>query len=363
MQKQHKILDLILNNWLLRHALFWIFFEFIFTMGMYKQGTPIQDHITRNLEFLPGFMMVVYPLLYFLIPKLLIKKKFLLFILGYALTLAVGIQYANLMGLNFGSYDRFSGVSWQRGMNALPFVNVCGLAATVKLIRFAFLQENRAVQARKQKAVAELELLKAQIHPHFLFNTLNNLFAHTLKKSSASSTIVLKLSDLLRFMVYESKDKFISLNDEINLINNYIDLEQLRYGQELEISRDVAGDLDGKLIIPLLLLPLIENAFKHGTSMQLDKKWIRLNIDVIGNTMHFILANSRDPDLQNQAVKGKTKGVGIHNVQRRLELIYPNQHTFSVSRYTDRFVVTLDIELDPDTRIRSKNNIENFQHS
>jgi LytS/YehU family sensor histidine kinase len=219
------------------------------------------------------------------------------------------------------------------------------------------------MQAKKQKSMAELELLKAQIHPHFLFNTLNNLFAHTLKKSSASSTIVLKLSDLLRFMVYESKDKFISLNDEINLINNYIDLEQLRYGSELEISRQMEGELNGKLIIPLLLLPLIENAFKHGTSMQLDKKWINLNINVEGNKMHFILANSRDPDMQNPSVKGKRKGVGIHNVQRRLELLYPGKHTFTVSGYPNRFVVNLDLQLDTDIRVKTNKTVENFQNS
>jgi hypothetical protein len=362
MQKQHKILDLILNKWWLRHALFWVFFEFMFGMGMYRGG-PVRDHIIRIIEFLPGFMMVVYPLLYFLIPKLLIKKRFLLFILGYSITLAAGIQYANLMELNFASYDGFSGVSWRKGKNALPFVNVSGLAATVKLIRFAFLQENRAIQAKKQKTIAELELLKAQIHPHFLFNTLNNLFAHTLKKSSASSTIVLKLSDLLRFMVYESKDKFISLSDEINLINNYIDLEQLRYGTELNILRRVGGDLDGKLIIPLLLLPIIENAFKHGTSLQLDKKWINLDINVEGNNLHFILANSRDPDMRSPSVKGKRKGVGIHNVQRRLELLYPDRHTLTVSEYADRFVVNIDLKLDIDTRVKTNMTVENFQTS
>lgn len=353
-----------MNNWLLRHSLFWICFEIYFMAGMFKPADlenplGLTGYIIQNIEFLPGFMMVVYPLLYFLIPKFLIKKKFILFVIGYAATIVAAFYYADMMKLNFTVYDPRAGINWKGGKNALPFVHVSALAATVKLIRYAFLQENRAHQAKKQKSVAELELLKAQIHPHFLFNTLNNLFAHTLKKSATSSAIVLKLSDLLRFMVYESKDQYISLNDEVNLINNYIDLEQLRYGQELEISLSIQGELDGKLIIPLLLLPLIENAFKHGTSMQLDKKWINLDISVEGSVMHFTLTNSRDAEMQSPAVKGKRKGVGIHNVERRLELLYPDKYQFKVRSQPDNFTVTLNLELDIDTRVRQgKNKME-----
>lgn len=347
MKTKKDFFDLLLDNWWLRHILFWLIFEAYVMWGMLERGQAFDiDHVKRLLAFLPGYILIVYPLLYLLIPKFLIQKKFLQFILGYAVLISIAFLYTDHFGLNFSKTNPYIGVSWKWGKNILPFFHVSAIAAMLKMMRYAFLQERREYLNRSLRNLAELELLKAQIHPHFLFNTLNNLFAHTLKKSPDSGKIVLKLSDLLRFMVYESREEEILLEKEINLLTDYIELEKLRYGKELDISIHFSGDIDGKKIRPLLLLPLIENSFKHGTSQQLDQKWISLHVHVNGDIMELNLANSRDSDSPKFLVAGKNKGIGIVNVQRRLELLYPNAHEFKINSEKDRFSVNLKLRLN-----------------
>jgi sensor histidine kinase YesM len=346
MKKRLNIFDLLMENWWLRHGLFWILYMIYNIWGMQnvKQGETINlEYVSRKLAFLPGFILVVYLTLYFLIPKYLVNKKFIRFILGYSLVIGIAILYAMALKLNFSTKDNFEGVSWKWGKNVLPFVHVTAVAAFLKMMRYAFLQERRENLNKNLKNLAELELLKAQIHPHFLFNTLNNLFAHTLRKSSQSSRIVLKLSDLLRFMVYESREDEIELKKEIKLLTDYIDLEKLRYGDELDISVNFSGNIEGKTIRPLLLMPLIENSFKHGTSQQLDQKWVSLHLHVEGDILEFNLANSRDSDQKEKFIPGKSKGIGLVNVQRRLELLYPGSHQFKITTEKDRFLVYLKL--------------------
>jgi sensor histidine kinase YesM len=363
MKKRLNIFDLILDNWWLRHGLFWIIYMIYNIWGMLntKQGEDISlEIIGKKLKFLPGFLLVVYLTLYYLIPKYLVSKKFLRFILGYSLVVAIAILYTWAFRLNFSTVNNFEGVSWKWGKNVLPFVHVTAVAAFLKMMRYAFLQERRENLNKNLKNLAELELLKAQIHPHFLFNTLNNLFAHTLKKSAQSSMIVLKLSDLLRFMVYESREDEIDLNKEIKLLTDYIDLEKLRYGDELDISVNFSGDTEGKTIRPLLLMPLIENSFKHGTSQQLDQKWISLHLHVEGDILEFNLANSRDSDQKENFIPGKTKGIGLANVQRRLELLYPGSHQFRITTEKDRFLIYLKLTLRKELLSVPATNVKNI---
>jgi sensor histidine kinase YesM len=348
MKKRLNLFDLIMDNWWLRHTLFWSLYMIYNIWGMLnvQQGEIINyEYIIKKLKFLPGFILVVYLTLYFLIPRYLVKKKFIQFIAGYSLVIGIAILYTWAFNLNFSTKDNFEGVSWRWGKNVLPFVHVTALAAFLKMMRYAFLQERRENLNKNLKNLAELELLKAQIHPHFLFNTLNNLFAHTLRKSPQSSEIVLKLSDLLRFMVYESREDEIELKKEIKLLTDYIDLEKLRYGDELDISVNFSGNIEGKTIRPLLLMPLIENSFKHGTSQQLDQKWISLHLHVEGDILEFNLANSRDSDQKENFIPGKKKGIGLVNVQRRLELLYPGSHQFRITTENDRFLVYLKLTL------------------
>ena len=187
--------------------------------------------------------------------------------------------------------------------------------------------------------------MKAQLHPHFLFNTLNNLYSHTLTNSAYAPDIVLKLSHVLRFMIYESNHERISLAKEIELLKQYVALEQLRYGERLEISLSVKGEIEQYEIPPLLLLPFLENAFKHGTSKQIDQCWISFDLAVAKGVMNFKLINSLDKDHSDS--KAGSGGLGLSNTNRRLELLYGNRYNFETIMHDEFFIVILDIPLEP----------------
>jgi sensor histidine kinase YesM len=366
MKRHFNFLEILFNNWWLRHILFWLFIINYFTWGFGIGPTgDVKSQYIRILGFIPGMMTVVYVLLYFLIPRFLVKKKYFIFILGFIGLIVFAILYAEVFQLNYHSTNKFAGFDFRWGKNILPFIHVAGIATSIKFIKYAYFQEDRAVKARQQKTIAELELLKAQIHPHFLFNTLNNLFAHTLRNSTDSPQIVSRLSNLLRFMIYESRHDFIPLGEEIKLLHNYIDLEKLRYGQELDMSVTFTGDLENKLIRPLLLLPLIENSFKHGMSQQLEKKWIQLVMSVDQNNFYFKLANSKDPNQVKTEVKGKSKGIGLENVRRRLELLYPGKYKMEVLDQDDVFLIDISLEIIEDIafpkNVSEKSKIATFQ--
>lgn len=247
------------------------------------------------------------------------------------------------MQLSLNDSRDFRGMTIKIGRNVLPYFHVGGIALSIKLFLYWYQQKKETIEVERQKTLVELQLLKAQLHPHFLFNTLNNLYSHTLQSSEKSPEIVMKLSELLRFMIYESGTPKIPLMKEIKLMQSYITLEELRYGDRLDISASFTGDIEEYQIAPFLLLPFLENSFKHGTSKQLDQSWISLNMSVKDSTLYFKLVNSVEPNHNEQ---DKTGGVGLQNVKRRLELLYKDKHRFMALLQEDVFIVDLEVELE-----------------
>jgi sensor histidine kinase YesM len=330
---------------ILLHLLFWIFIITYFAWGIGLQNNPVQSFKNASF-FLPGFIVLVYILLYILVPKYLLPRKFLYFFIGLFVTLTVCLLYINFAQLSFPGSFPARGMKLSVGPNVLPFIHVAGIALSIKLLISLYQQKNQTLEAEKQKSDAELQCLKAQLHPHFLFNTLNNLYAHTLEASSKSPEIVMRLSELLRFMIYEGKTEKIPLNKEIHLIENYIALEKFRYTDRLDVSVTISGDAGKYQIAPLLLLPFLENAFKHGTSEQLEQCWISLNISLEGSVMYFKLVNSIEPGKEAEG-HAKDGGLGLLNVNKRLGLLYKDKHKFTAKKMEDVFVVDLVINLEP----------------
>ncbi|MDB5086217.1 MAG: sensor histidine kinase [Mucilaginibacter sp.] len=325
------------------HLLFWIMIVTYFAWG-FGFNVNYKASFLNALFYLPGHMFIVYVLLYFLVPRYLIKKKYVYFFTGLFLTVACCTGYAIAMQLALTPNDRFRGFTMTTGRAILPFFHVGGIAISIKLLSYWYQQKQQTLEAQQQRTLAELELLKSQLHPHFLFNTLNNLYSYTLEQSPKAPEIVLKLSALLRFMIYESNAPYIALSQEIALLQHYIALEQLRYGDRLDISLVISGDTNQYQVVPLLLLPFLENAFKHGTSMQIDQCWISLDLSVIGDTMNFKLVNSMDKE---QTFKNnKTGGVGLNNVKRRLDLLYSGQYHFETLMQDEVYIVNLEIKLN-----------------
>ncbi len=339
------------HSWI-KHLVFALFVASYFNWGVGLSWKGSWWNSTAyGFLFLPGSIIVTYPMLYYLFPKYLYRKKFLQFFIGYLILVVIAKLTSDGLALATRGIPYVKSFQVKPGHFISPFVNISSLAAAVELIRYFYFQERKSVQAQQEKTKAELELLKSQIHPHFLFNTLNSLFAHTMIKSPESPRIVVGLSDLLRFMVYESRVDFIPLEQEIQLLRNYIDLEKLRYGNELDISFTYSGHTENKLIRPLLLLPLVENAFKHGVSEQLEQKWISLNIHVSGNRLNFKLSNSCDAGLEGSSC---AQDEGLKNVRKRLDLYYPGDFVLVERAEPEIFVVSLEMPVHED-------NPESFQ--
>lgn len=210
----------------------------------------------------------------------------------------------------------------------------------------AWYEEQRLAHALKQeKAEAELNLLKSQIHPHFIFNTLNNIYSYALQKNNKTPDLIYRLSAFLSYNLYDSKSDSIPFTKELEYINSYIELEKIRYGERLDISINIFNALEGFYISPLLLLPLVENCFKHGFKSTIDKCWIRIDISRQNDSLTLKIENSVGAD---SGVNGSGKnGIGLENVKRRLALVYQNDYELKCTHGVTYFCILKIKNLGP----------------
>lgn len=199
---------------------------------------------------------------------------------------------------------------------------------------------------RNKNQAVELSLLKAQIHPHFLFNTLNNLYALSIRKSDQAPGLVLGLANILRYILYECNTVHASLEKEMEIIKEYICLEKIRYVDELEVNTYIQGNLEGYNIAPLLLLPLVENAYKHGASKLEKDSWINIEAKIRGDRFLFKISNNKPLNKNPNSPKTKYGNIGLKNIKKRLDIIYPKKHQFKITDSEDVFVVSLEIEVE-----------------
>jgi len=222
--------------------------------------------------------------------------------------------------------------------DAFDNLPVLTVTLVVKLMRDSSQHEKKLREIEKEKFTAEMSLLKAQINPHFFFNTLNSLYSLTLPISKKASDVVVRLSDLMRYMLYDASAAKVPLKNEIIHLENYIAIEHMRFNDRLDLSFQHSGDLDGKMVAPLLLLPFIENAFKHG--IRDGSGWITIDLQVIGNQLFLKVENSFTPLKQTEG-----GGLGLNNVKRRLELTYPDDYLLNIEQTNEIFAVELRISL------------------
>ena len=297
---------------------------------------------------------LTYSIAYFLIPKYFNRKKYFFFSGGMLLVILLILFYYFIMNLfNLNSAVRHA-IGLSNGLLITTFKPgfirafgnpplIAGLFLSLKILKNWRLEQSKTETLAKENASAELQLLKAQIHPHFLFNTLNNIYSFSLYRSPQAGALVKKLSGMLGYMINDCNEKLVPLEKEISLIQDYMGLEKVRYGQRLTMDVEIHGDFENKLIAPLLMIPFIENSFKHGTSQMLRQPWIKLEIIIIGNQLFFKLSNSK-PSLVH-ATKAN-KGIGLLNVKKRLQLLYPGRHQLDISSTEDLFTVSMQILLE-----------------
>lgn len=205
------------------------------------------------------------------------------------------------------------------------------------------LQQMSALE--KERVESELKFLKSQINPHVMFNHLNSIYYYTLEKSDKAPQMLLKLSEIMRYMLYEANEKFVSLQKELDYIRNYIDLEKIRLEDRGEVEFKVEGEPDKLHIAPLLLISFIENSFKHSMQTQDDDIWIQIHIGIEDDWLEFRAENSWSQSREDDDGRPDQEGIGLQNVRKRLQLLYPNRHTLHISRSDDLFLVHLRVKL------------------
>ena len=351
----------LLRQRLLMHLLFWIAVT-IFCFFVFRLGQPVGRTLRINLGFLPGHMIFVYSLNYFLFPRYVLKGKFFSAFLGLLVILLVALIYQNFADVyitHFSGKKTLWPYNWPRATYAL--FSIGWIAVTIRLVKNWYVEKEIQYKLEKEKLTVELQLLRSQLHPHFLFNTLNSLYAMTLERSTEAPEAVLQLSSLLRYILYECNDPVVPLRQEIKSLQDYIALEKMRFGDRLDVSLNFSGDIDNRTIAPLLFLPFVENSIKHGISESPDQSWISLHLYVDGPTLSFKLINSRDPGPSDAAAgqaaprrvpaaprripaaPRRVPGLGLLNVQRRLNLLYPDRHTLLLVPEEDTFMVSLTL--------------------
>jgi hypothetical protein len=360
-----------------RHFLFWfaVFLYHLVRIGiMYPP-----DNLLANLPSLlkmtlyHGVLSNIffsYGVVYILVPYFFKKRRYVEFVLGlivcFALLQVLTIVH-NVLQLNktagavIGTI-RDNSVILRPGI-IRAFGNpplICALLLSLKTLKNWHVEELKTETLATENTNAELQLLKAQVHPHFLFNTLNNIYSFALVQSPQAGVLVQRLSDMLRYMIHECEQPLVSLEKEIKQIHDYVGLERVRYGNRLDMEIDIRGDCNHKMIAPLLMIPFVENSFKHGASIMLGKKWIKLVIDIDGSVLHFFLSNSRP--VQQHPQKGNN-GIGLINVSKRLELLYPGKHQLLIESTEDSYTVHLTLVIQTDHPAVPAINIKNHSTS
>jgi two-component system, LytTR family, sensor kinase len=329
------------------HGAFWLLITGFF---IYEKKYLIQK---ANLPYFVlcvtgriGLLMVIaYLNLQYFLPRYLFRKRYLAYftmvilsVLGYLIVQSLFDYY--LYGYVVGPL-RNSRLLGTLSYNFFSTLWYLGLILALKLSLDWYRQQLLLQKITVEKLNAEVDFLRAQINPHFLFNILNNLYALTLKKSEQAPDVVLKLSDMMEYMLYDSTAEKVLLEKEVTYLHHYLELERLRFRGEAAIHLHVNGAMNGQEIAPLLLLPLVENAAKHGLRTQSKNGWLTVNIGLHQSTLTVVVENANPP----AAVHKSKGGIGLSNLRKRLELLYPSRHCLELEDKKDSFLARLVIEL------------------
>lgn len=348
-----------------RHVSYWLFWMvfqgFLYSFVAVRRGflywPRLQSSFVESLIYLIPHMFLSYMLIYFVIPRYLLKQKYyatiawvlFLFFLSALMSSILSITLIEsvreyIMGVDYISAlrDDGQGLAIFLGLMAgfRGAITIGGISAAIKLMKHWYVKEQRNLTLQKENMEAQLKVLKAQIHPHFLFNTLNNIYSYTRNNSPVASKMLMELSDILRYILYEGDLQRVALTKELKLLRDYIALEQLRYGNKLEVTVSYPSNAEQYFIAPLLLLPFVENCFKHGTSTMLENPWVSLQLYISNDVLHMKLLNGKT----EQATVQKP-GIGLQNVKERLRLLYPGEHELQIINEHDVFIVNLKITL------------------
>lgn len=329
------------------HTIFWLgvlvmysLMEVLFT----RQG--LLYTLSNNLVRLLILGVAVYYNLYRLVPAYLARKKFLPYLSSLLLVVFI-VSPIEAFIIYLKSHDNpdmqdkiLSSLNW----SFLPNLFILSASTVVKITLdwYKNMRERQELETRTMQT--ELRFLKSQINPHFLFNTLNSLYAHTLKKSDQAPEIVLQLAEMMRYMLYDCNEKWVELAKEVNYISNYLELERLRQGKDTDIRFEVQGNLARHKIAPLVFIPFVENCFKHGLGHNISQGFVHILLIARAGEIDLRIENSKPERLPDPLVS-RSGGIGLVNVRRRLELLYPGRYNLEIMDKPGVYQVRLMLQL------------------
>jgi len=340
-QSKMTLLNIIIFNVVLWVCSF-IMFLTVFTEG--GEPNPI-DYIYTG-SFLVTIIIPVLINFYVLIPLLLKREKYLLYILAFVLNVIVFTQ-CNIYIFDYVIdyiFPEYYFISYHSNITLLTIFSVFLMVTTlIKLSVDWFYfnrNENRELKIRNQQIQAQLSLLRSQINPHFLFNSLNVIYALAIEKKEETKEAIVQLSDILRYVIYDSDSKLVALKEEIAFLKNYIEFQQFRHQQTESITFKQNVEDENYQIYPMLLLPLVENSFKYGINSNIKHPFIHINLSQNDEEFVFEIENNVS---ENQFEANNHSGVGLENIKKNLEIVYPNAHDLIITKTKDSFKVILKL--------------------
>ncbi len=326
------------------HSVIWIFYLlFLLVSDQSDKGSGL---IFRNtLIHLFYLMLIVYVNYLYLIPVFLSKNRFLTYLILLFLTALIITPIENVcLYWNFQDYVDISSkieLIENQYRHFILLISLLVLSTILKITKEWFSQQSIQKELENKNLQSELSFLKSQINPHFLFNTLNSIYALSLKKSDKAPELVLHLSEMMRYMLYKSNEKEVPLEQEIQYIKNYLALEQTRYGDKARIEFKCNGSAtEQHRIAPLLFITFLENSFKHGLSQSIKEGFVVCELTISEKSIFFTLQNSKAIEMDELYFQG---GIGLSNVKRRLELLYPDRYELEIVDSEDTYNVCLQI--------------------
>jgi hypothetical protein len=330
-----------------------IWFAFAFLLG---NGEPFDGGLGKAVPLVTGQIFLVLLNIHFFLPRFFLTKNYLyysiliiscIFLTSYIVSEAnpyfyewAGIESSGRRLNRLRKIESFWEILGYRTWRIFPYLVAVVISSLYKTAGLAEIKEKEAMKLQKEKLETEMKLLKSQINPHFLFNTLNNIYALSIVKSESTPDILLKLSDMLRYILYECNSDKVNLANELTYIKNYIDLKRLKDSKGLNISLSLEEGPPKYQIAPMILIPFIENAFKHSNIENLESGWIKIDLKFERQTLIFTVENTQPETIFTKDQQG---GIGLKNVKRQLELLYPGKHILLITNNLKNFSITLKI--------------------
>jgi LytS/YehU family sensor histidine kinase len=322
---------------------FWLTYAWTYSVLFPLGEGRVQSFVIAN-GLLLFHALVAYFNNDYLIPRLLLARNYLLYILSLGLAIVSVCFPLSIVVHIVVENEELQTLIWSDSFFLFLIINVIFTVITtmvLKLVKQWYSDQKTTKDLQQEQLQTELKFLKSQINPHFLFNSLNNLYALTLSKSDSAPEVVLRLSNILRYILYESNEGYVSVRKEMEHVKDYVAVEKLRLGMGVTIDIDIDDAIQDDPVEPMLFLTLVENAFKHSEDILPEKRFIRIHAKSLDTGFRFLIENTFSPSKRDS----ETGGIGLENIKKRLNLIYPNQHDIKSSTADGVYRVDLIIKL------------------